>query len=216
MRKLFLSSVLVVAAVAIACNPFKKKDDADAASDAAVVAEAEAPPPVVADAAPAAPTITAKNVGDVARFGGETPVTDDDSKLAQLTPVKTGPKSGKVVATLKPGTDVTKFAEYQGCFLVQFPDPADANTTLLGWIEKERFTAVAVRTTTDAGFVSLTDAGGQEKVVKVTCPGGFTAVVLSTTPVCKRKCTKDTDCKAGGCQTVNSQAGGVTRACSGE
>jgi hypothetical protein len=215
MRKLVLAALVVV----VGCDLIKKKGDPDAAADAAV--EAAAPAAAVEDAAPPAPVaINAKNVADVARFpAGETAVTDDDSKLAQLTAARTTPKGGNVVAMIKPGADVTKVAEYQGSFLVTFADPKDANATLMGWISKDAFTARTV-TTRDGGV--KTDAGtttadaGAVGPVKLTCPGGSAAVVLSTGPACKKKCTKDADCKttgAGSCANGSSPSGSVVRVC---
>jgi hypothetical protein len=218
MRKLVLAALVLL----VGCDLIKKKGDADAAADAA--AEAAAPPAAaVEDAAPPAPAaVNAKNVNDVARFPGETAVTDDDSKLGQPAAARTSPKGGNVVATIKPGADVTKVAEYQGSFLVTFADPKDANTTLIGWIGKDAFTAKTV-TTRDGGVDAgaKADAGthadaGPPSNVKITCPGGSVAVVLAGGPVCKKKCTKDGDCKttsAGSCANASSPAGSVVRAC---
>jgi hypothetical protein len=216
MRKQLALAALVLV---VGCDLIKKKGDADAAADAA--AEAAAPPAaVVEDAAPppGPVAINAKNVADVARFPGETAVTDDDSKLAQLAAARTTPKGGNVVSMIKPGNDVTKVAEYQESFLVTFADPKDANTTLIGWISKDAFTARTV-TARDGGVKAdarpAVDAGPPAPV-KLTCPGGSTAVVLSTAPVCRKKCTKDADCKtttAGSCANASSPSGSVVRVC---
>jgi len=205
----------------------KKGDDA---ADAA--AESAAPPPVVEvaeAAAPAAALPPAKNAGDVARFGTEVAVADDDSKLAAaVTQARTGPRQGGVVANLKAGTDVTKVVEYKDCFLVQFADPANASVTLAGWVPKEAFTAVAVvdagprdaaldardaavvvvdaAVPVDAGHAAAKCAAGQEMVIG-----------LGKDPVCKRKCTADKDCKTGTtygtCVPATSQGGKVVRIC---
>src|SRR5688572_15758681 len=101
MRRLLLVPLFSCALVFLGC-PKKGGDAADGGADAAAEAEAPAAAEVV-DAAPAPIAINAKNVADVARFPGETAVTDDDSKLARITPAQSAPRGGKVVATLKPG-----------------------------------------------------------------------------------------------------------------
>ncbi|MDF2691813.1 MAG: hypothetical protein K0S65_196 [Labilithrix sp.] len=224
MRKILFVTGLVSCAVVVLGCPLKKKEDADAASDAALV-EAAAPP-VVVDAAPTPAAVTAKNTADVARFPAEAPVSDDDLKLASTGTARTSPKTGTVIATLKPGTDVTKISEYQSSILVTFADPKDANVTLLGWIGKESFApapATAKRDggVTDAGAVVVTDASAPAPVdagaaKKLTCPMGMVAVVLTKDPTCRKKCTKDSDCKggaAGGCANASLAAGGVARVC---
>jgi hypothetical protein len=142
MRKLVLLSGLLPCLLLLAGCP-KKDGDADAAAEAAApdpdaaVVTAPAEAPVVPDA---------KNKADVARFQNEVAVTDDEARPAAFVSARTSPKSGAVVASLKPGTDIHKHAEYQDCFLVSFPDPKDASTTLMGWIEKSSFTYVAPKT----------------------------------------------------------------------
>lgn len=216
MRSLLLVSVLSCAALILGC-PKKKDDGGDASADAAVVA-VEPPAAVVDAGVPATPVaVNAKNVAEVARFPAETVITDDEAKLAQITPARTSPKTGNVVATLKPSSDVTKLAEYQNCYLVTFADPKDATVTLMGWIGKEYFTAPAIVKTDagaklDAGAVVVPDAGP----AKLTCATGQTAVVLSKDPICKKKCTKDADCKAGACANASVQGGGVARVCAAE
>jgi hypothetical protein len=194
----------------------KKGGDADAA------AEAAAPDP---DAATAAATDTppvpdAKNKADVARFQAETAVSDDEAKPATFVNARTGPKSGGVVASLKPGTDVHKHAEYQDCFLVTFQDPKDASSTLMGWIEKSSFTWVAPKdagakdaavadaaVAVDAAAPAVVDAGAPK------CAANEALVTLSATKTaCKKKCTSDKDCKTAPCE--NATAGGkVVRVC---
>src|SRR5256885_3194621 len=41
---------------------------------------------------------------------------------------RTAAKGGNTVTIVKPGTDVTKYAEFQDSFLVTFPDPKDASS----------------------------------------------------------------------------------------
>jgi hypothetical protein len=234
MRNALFAAVVTCAAVVLGC-PFKKSSDADAAADgASAVPEAEAPAAaVVVDAAPIPVPITAKNSADVARFPAETPVSDDDLKLASPGIARTSPKTGTVVATLKPGTDVLKIAEYQTSILVTFADPNDASATLMGWIGKESFSAPAVSTKRDAGAsdaaapivdagapdaAKKSDAGGSD-AKKPACAAGQVAVVLSKDPVCRKKCTKDADCKggaAGTCANATTAAGGLARVCANE
>lgn len=230
MRKLVLLGVACVAFVS-GCDLINKLKggDADAGSDAAAadaaVAIVDAGEP---DAAAAPPIVVqAKNVGDVARYPGETAVPDDDAKLLQPSPARTSPKSGNVVATIPAGGEVMKVAEYQGSFLVTFPDPKDASSTLMGWIAKESFSAatrVIVKTdggVVDAGPAPIADAGAPKAdagAAKVTCSIGFTAIVLTpgAAPVCKKKCIADANCPskaAGACANASSQTGGVVRAC---
>jgi hypothetical protein len=227
MRKLLVAGGLISCAVVIlGCPLLKKKDEGgDAASDAAaLVAETEAAAPPAGDAAAAPAVVTAKNSADVARYPAETPVSDDDLKLASTASARTSPKTGTVVANLNPGTDVTKIAEHQNSLLVTFADPKDANTTLMGWIGKEAFTHVAVVKrdggvsdggVSDAAVPAAVDAGAK----KLTCAQGSVAVVLAKDPVCRKKCTKDAECKggaAGSCANASAAAGGVARVCTTE
>jgi len=207
MAKLFRIIGLTSCGLLLLGCPKKNGDGADAAADAPVEAEA---PAAVVDAGPA--PITARNSADVARFPGETAVTDDEAKLAQVTPVRTAPRAGGVVATLKPGAEVVKVAEYNSAILVTFTDPKDASATLMGWIGKEAFTVYVVRDAGAKDAAPVVDAGPP----KLTCATGQVAVVLSTGAVCKKKCAKDADCKggaAGACGNASSPAGGVVRAC---
>jgi hypothetical protein len=217
MRKLVLLSGLLPCLLLLAGCP-KKGDSADAA------AESAAPDPDAAAAANTPPVPDAKNKADVARFQAETAVADDEAKPATFVNARTSPKSGGVVASLKPGTDVHKHAEYQDCFLVTFADPKDANTTLMGWIEKSSFTYVAPRdagakdaaasdaAVADAGAVvdagaAVVDAGAPK------CAANEALVTLSASKTaCKKKCTADKDCKTAPCENATS-AGKVVRVC---
>lgn len=207
MRKLLLAGLVSCSVLVLGC-PKKKGDAADAAP------EAEAAP--IVDAA-TTPTVTAKNSADVARFKAETSVTDDASKIQATSYARTTPKSGTVVATLKPGTDVTKVSEYHESILVTFADPKDASTTLMGWLEKEAFSAPVYVAKPDAGAkdagTTSPDAGGGKTL---TCPTGMVAVVLSKEPVCRKRCTKDSNCKGGApgvCANATTAAGSVARIC---
>jgi hypothetical protein len=208
MRKLFLASALVLAVVALSGCPKKSADLADAGDEAAA-------PVAVADAAPAAPV--AKNVNDVARFPAEKPLTDDAQKTVDLfASAKTGCKSGNQVALVKAGTDPFKIAEFQDCILITFPDPKDANGTLMGWIPKEAFTHVTVL---DAGAKdAAVDAAVPSTTLK--CAAGQEAVVIGSAPTCRKKCTADKDCKtptANACANASTTtAGHIARVCANE
>jgi hypothetical protein len=194
----------------------KKDGDADAAAEAAApdpdaaVVTAPAEAPVVPDA---------KNKADVARFQNEVAVTDDEARPAAFVSARTSPKSGAVVASLKPGTDIHKHAEYQDCFLVSFPDPKDASTTLMGWIEKSSFTYVAPKDAgpkdAAAGDAAAVDAGAPAPVDAgpPKCPANEVLVTLSpTVTACKKKCKEDKDCKAPPC-AFGSSAGKAVKVC---
>lgn len=212
MRKVALVFCLVV----LAGCPKKKTDDgADAASEAAAAQET----PTTDDAAAAAPPTlpTAKNEGDVARYKAETSLGDDDDKITVTSIARTSPKSGTVVATLKPGTEVGKVAGYQESVLITFVDPKDANITLMGWVGKEAFAAAVVQL--DAGKKPVVDAGPPKDAgpPAFTCPKGNEAINLAAGPACKKKCSKDAECQsgaAGACAIASALHGGrAVRVC---
>jgi hypothetical protein len=214
MRKLFLACALVTCVASLLGCPKKSGDATDGGDEAA------AAPVVVADAAPAAPV--AKNVNDVARFPAEKPIADDAQKTVDLfASVKTGCKSGNQVALMRAGTDPFKIAEFQDCILVTFPDPKDANTTLMGWVPKDAFTRVTV--IGDGGIKDgSADAAVDAAVASTTlkCPAGQDAIVnIGRDPTCRKKCTADKDCKtasAGACQNANNVAGHIAKVCANE
>jgi hypothetical protein len=217
MRKLVLLSGLLPCLLLVAGCPKKGGDATDGAAEAAVdpdAAAANTPPPN------APPVPEAKNKADVARFQNETAVADDEAKPATFVSARTSPKGGSVVASLKPGTDIHKHAEYQDCFLVTFPDPKDASTTLMGWIEKSSFTYVAPKdagpkdaaagdAAVDAGAPAPVDAGPPK------CAATDSLVILSAgaAPVCKKKCKEDKDCKTAPCANANTPTKTVARVC---
>jgi hypothetical protein len=213
MRKLILVCALVpCVALLIGCP--KKTDATDAGDDAA-------PAVVVADAAPAAPV--AKNVNDVARFPAEKPLVDDAQKTIDLfASAKTGCKSGNQVALVKAGTDPFKIAEFQDCILVTFPDPKDANTTLMGWVPKDAFTRVTV-VVGDAGIKdAAADATVDAAVATTTlkCPAGQEAIAnIGSAAACRKKCAADKDCKtptANACANATTVAGKIVKVCANE
>lgn len=219
MRKLVLLSGLLPCLLLVAGCP-KKGGDADAAAEAAAPdpdATAATPPPS------APPVPEAKNKADVARFQNETAVADDEAKPANVVYAKTSPKSGSIVATLKPGTDIHKHAEYQDCFLVTFPDPKDPSTTLMGWIEKSSFTYIAPKAApkdASAGDAAPADAGAPAPVDAgpPKCAANEALVALSpTNTVCKKKCKDDKECTKGPCSTATAAANkAVVRVCAAD
>lgn len=221
MRKLVLLSGLLPCLLLLAGCP-KKGGDADA--DAA--AEAAAPEPEAGAAAPpdAPPVPDAKNKADVARFQNETAIADDESKPATYVSARTSPKSGSIVASVKPGTDVHKHAEYQDCYLVTFPDPKDPSTTLMGWIEKSSFTYVAPKdagvkdAATDAAPAPVDAGAAAVDAGPPKCAATEALVTLSaTSTLCKKKCTKDADCKNGPCSpATNAVSKAVVKVCAAD
>lgn len=228
MRK--ISPVLLVAsclALLITGCPKKGGDAADAEAEAAVVAEVDAAPAVVAP--------TAKNAGDIARFGTEKPIANEAGKLVDgLTTVRTGPRQGGVVASLRAGTDVTKIAEHKDCFLVTFADPKEPATTLMGWVGNDAFTADPIRDAgpKDAATDAATDAAVKDAAVAdaapaavdagpaaLKCAAGQQIVELGAGPVCKKKCTTDKDCKdkaPKSCAPGTAPGGKVIHFCANE
>jgi hypothetical protein len=216
MRKLFVLSALLPCVAILAGCPKKKDAGGDAGDEAAA-------PVAVVDAAPAAPA--AKNANDVARFpNAEKALTDDDQKLVDtFTTVRTGCKSGNVVATVKAGTDPFKIADFQDCILATFPDPKDPNGTLMGWIPKAAFTTVTIfdAGVKDASKDATVDAAVADAAPSaLKCPTGQEAIVnLGQAATCRKKCTVDKDCKtasAGACATATTAAGKLTKVCASE
>ena len=209
-----LSACLAPVACVALLTGCPKKSNALAFGDDGAVAD-------VGDAAPPAPAPpVAKNSAEVARFPAEKPIADDDAKTLDIAQARTGPKSGNNVAMVKAGSDPFKIAEFQDCFLVTFPDPKDAASTLMGWIPKAAFTTVLVHDVHDAGPKDASsDAAGV--VAPVKCPAGQETVVnvVGAAGVCRRKCTADKDCKnpaPSACQTATTLANKVTKVCVNE
>jgi hypothetical protein len=237
MRKLFVATSLLCSLVVLSsCSLLKKKtDEADAAAAASDEAGAEPATTAAADASEAPPAPAAKNAADVARFQAETKVEDDGAKILTMAAVRAAPRAGATVATLKPGSDVTKVSTYQDAFLVTFADPKDASVTLMGWIGKESFAAVVV---TDGGLREggldggAADAGPKDAGPPIAdaghaavdagkpalkCAANQVAVLVGAEPSCKKKCAVDKDCAggaAGACALAAAAAGGkAVRVC---
>lgn len=209
MRKLFLCFALVPCVALLVACPKKKEDGPDAADEASVAVDAAPAPP----AAPAA-----KNAAEVARFPAEKAIADDDAKTLDVAQAKTGPKSGNNVALVKAGTDPFKIADFQDCFLITFPDPKDANVTLMGWIPKSAFSTVAPHVDAGVKDGAAVDAA---VVVPIKCPAGQETVVnvVAAAGVCRKKCATDKDCKnpvAGSCVPATTLASRITKVCANE
>lgn len=220
MRKIVILLSLVPSVVLLAACPLMKKKggEEDAAAEAGAVAvaeEASAPEPAAEASAPppTAVPVTAKNAGEIARFAAETKIESQAAKILSATVARTGPRSGGNVAALKPQTDVVKVAEYKDAFLVTFADPKDSATTLMGWVNKEAFTAIA-----DAGpDAAKPDAAVDAGPVVAKCAAGQELVVVGAgmPAVCKKKCTADKDC-AKGCLVAQSASGKAVRVCAAD
>jgi hypothetical protein len=217
MRKLFLVSA-IVPCVALLVGCPKKNADADAGDDGAAAAAAAAA--AVVDAAPAAPAApAAKNSADVARFpAGEKPVADDDQKIVDpFTVARTSPRTGAVVAAVKAGTDPFKIAELNDAVLITFPDPKDPTVTLMGWVLKTAFTGIA---RFDGGIHDASVDAAVLPTLFGKCGAGAELMVnIAATPVCRRKCTADKDCRTaipGACAAGSTAAGHITKVCANE
>lgn len=229
MRKLFLSSLVLASVVVLFGCPKKKGAEG---ADAGEEAGAEQPTAAGPDAAAAPPppaAAAAKNTADVARFPGETKIENEAAEIASTTIVRTAPKGGSVVTTLKPGADVTKIASFQDSLLVSFADPKEASSTLMGWVSKDAFVAAVI---SDAGMKDSgvdggprdggTDAGPKDAgavdaaaVVDagkpaLKCPAGQVGVLTGAEPVCKKRCSTDADCGGakGACGPAAAEKGG--------
>lgn len=212
MRSLRLLWGILPAALLLGC-PKKGGDAADATADVEVV-EAAASADATAAAAP-----TAKNAGDVARFPGETKIDSEKVKTTIAVVARTAARSGNAVATLKVGSEVTKLAEHNDAVLITFADPKDATSTLMGWVTKDAFVEPKDAGVKDASVDSgVKDAGVDAGKAALKCAAGQEAVILGAghEPVCKKKCTKNTDCKGGAvgaCATAASASGKATQVC---
>ncbi len=161
----------------------KKNETPDAAVEAP-----EAAAPVEA----AAPAPSAKNAGDISRFGVEKAIANEVAKtVASFTPVRTGPGSGNAVATIGRNTEVTKIAEHpNGAFLVTFADPKAPGTVLMGWITKAAFQPDPIL---DAGIkdAAVFDSG------RTACPANQELITgfVQNAAVCKKRCVDNKDCR---------------------
>jgi hypothetical protein len=156
----------------VSCSGLLKKKQ-----DAGAVDAAE--PEVLADAAPApTPAAIAANEGDVARFPDETKLADVSATTLRGYNVREAPPNGELVTTLGKGTSVTQIAQRDRYFLVVFDSPKAPGTKLMGWIDRDAFSAV------------IQDAG------PLVCPKGEIAL-FGDTPFCGKLCGGDADCPTG-------------------
>lgn len=192
-------AIVALLALAAGCNLLKKNDAADAEADAAAVAEADA---AAAPAETPAAAPAAVNENDIARFPDETRLENVAATLARSYSVREVPVSGKVVATLAKGTDVTQISQRGAYFLVTFADAKDA-TTKMGWLHSDAFAAVAA---VDAGIKPLTCAAGE-------------IALFADTPFCGKVCATDAECganmacKGSANKLVNGKAGDAVTVC---
>jgi hypothetical protein len=147
---------LVIASALAACAPPPQRQG-PAGVPTATVTVTPAPAAVQSTGAPAASTaavvdggpvvLLPKNADEVARFPSEVPIAFVRAKiLASVALAHERPRGGNVVATLQSGTDVTKISSTANgdSILVQFTDPGDANSRLIGWLGKEAFSPTPI------------------------------------------------------------------------
>lgn len=193
----------IVAAAALLVGGCKKKPvEVEAGPDDAEVAVAA---PVEAAAAPA----TASNDGDVTKYPGQNADTDTlTARLNASARTEASATGGKLVATVKAGTQVHRLADHEGYNLVTFPDPSDGTKLLEGWVAHTAFGSTNVLHL-DGGMV-FGDGGGAvivsdaaappaqrttpldvKKSATGTCPGGY----ASCGAMCRATCKTDPDCQ---------------------
>lgn len=196
-----VATALALLAVVSGCHLLKKKSTEDAGTEDAGDAVAETP---AVDAAP--PSVTgplAANENDIARFPDEAKLDGAAAATARWATVREAPVFGTSVASLKPGTTVSKISQRDKYLLVTFDDPKDASRKLLGWTHQDSF---APASATDAGLRALT----------CTAPE---VALLSDGAFCGRVCTADKECPAeqackGSAQTfTNGRVGGAVKVC---
>jgi hypothetical protein len=155
-------------------------------------------------AAPAAATLGA-NDADVTKY----PDQNADSMEALTTRMEaharteTGATGGKLVASLKPGTDAQRIADHEGYDLVLFTDPADATRKLEGWVIQSAFGTVPTvhKVTTDGGVAPPTPstppapAATGYVCIKQNPPGKCAAGFSVFAAVCRVPCTTESQCK---------------------
>jgi hypothetical protein len=178
------------------CSSLLKKgggDDGGAEASAVEVAEAAAPVPAAA--------ALASNEGDVARFPDETAIASELATFQRGFNVRESPPAGTVVAALPKGATVTKVASHGQNFLVVFDNPKAPGTKLMGWVQRDAFSAV------------IQDAG------PLVCPAGEIAL-FGDSPFCGRLCTADANCPANqACKgkanklAANGKAGDAVTVC---
>lgn len=201
MNRLFRSACIASLVLAAAsCGLLKKKgggDEADAAIEAAVladVADGEAPDTGAAPTPTPTPAarVPAANENDIARFPDETKLADVAVATQRQYNVREAPPAGTIVTSLAKGTNVVQVAQRGQYFIIEFDDPKTAGQKMMGWVHADAFSAVA---TVDAGIATLK------------CPTGEIAL-FSDTPFCGKLCQKDSDCPTT--QACKGQANKLT------
>jgi hypothetical protein len=130
--------LFVAIAISLLGCPLTKKS----APDAAAVADLDA----AIDAAPVArpdPAADATNKAKVARYGDETKIDPQDTKLVQGVAARSFPPNGDFIALLRAGTDVTKVSLHEDYVLVAFANPKNGSEKLIGWISPSGFRELA-------------------------------------------------------------------------
>ncbi len=186
--------VCAVAVVLMGCPKKPGASDAGAGDGApASSASAEA-------AAPSAPV--GANDADVTKYPGQNADAQDSLTTHTTAYARTeiGYTGGKLVATLKPGTAVTRIADHEGYDLVVFADPSDATKQLEGWVAQGDFGVVPHNVEPPHNVVVPTDGGAPKqrttpldikKPATGTCPGGYG----SCGAMCRATCKVDADCE---------------------
>lgn len=212
-----LTALFVLSLVTLTGCGLLKKAGADAGTDGGTAVADNSAADAAPEAAAAAPV--GKNAAQVARFGSEVAM-NQPMVLGQTSFPRTSPNTGTVVATLHPGTAVTRIATNgPNENLIVFADPNVPTDNLMGWVTEAAFTAAVVgvhhEPLHDGGVV---DAGAAPAATattpSVTCAAGQIAVQqVGNKVVCKKTCAKDADCPHKGCKDFTGVAGNTVRAC---
>lgn len=156
------------------CSSLTKKPDVDAGAPTSVAS------PDAVDAAPVPPpAVLATNQGDIARFPDETQLANLRATFLRPYNIRESPLAGAIILGLPKGAVVTQIAQRTTYFLIVFDNPKQAGTQLMGWVNKDAFSAI------------VADAGAPP-----TCPAGETTL-MSDSAFCGRVCTVEADCTPG-------------------
>ncbi len=190
------ASAAVLAVVLLGCPKKPGATDGGPAADAAPTASA-----AVEAAAPSA-TVGA-NDADVTKY----PDQNADNLEALTTRytasarTETGATGGKLVASLKAGTEVQRIADHEGYDLVLFNDPADATRKLEGWVAQGAFgSAPVVHHVGDGGAAPPSPttpppSGNGYVCIKQNPPGKCAPGFSVFAAVCRVPCTSESQCK---------------------